>query len=92
MCGGVKAFHKGAEEVRSSFRSKVNAILARNLRYWRLDLGWTQDNLAYHSGVTAQTISHYECGQREPRVANLRCLADALGVSVDQLLSDEKYD
>ena len=51
---------------------------ATNLRRLRLKAAMTQAELGRKSGLGAAVISHYECGQREPNLANLRALQEAL--------------
>ena len=48
----------------------------------------TQAELAIMLGVTVMTISNYERGEREPSIDNLKKIADILGVTVDELISD----
>lgn len=50
----------------------------RNLRRLRLMAGMTQADLGNKSGLGAAVVSHYECGQREPNLASLRALQEAL--------------
>ena len=47
--------------------------------------GVTQSSLADKTGLTQSAISHYIRGDREPRGSNLVRIADALGVTVDEL-------
>lgn len=51
---------------------------ATNLRRLRQDAGITQAELAVVTGIHVAQISHYECSQREPSLANLRALQEAL--------------
>ena len=56
------------------------------LRSARERLGWGREDLAHHSGVSWAGITQIETGRRrDPRLATLLALADALGVSVDYL-------
>ncbi|WP_055585235.1 ATP-binding protein [Peterkaempfera griseoplana] len=48
------------------------------LRDCRLLAGWTQDELADRSGVSAHSISVLEAGRRLPRLSSVARLADAL--------------
>lgn len=56
------------------------------LREARERANLTQAELADRSGVPAAAISHFEGAKRKPSFANLRKLADALGVTIDFLL------
>ena len=48
--------------------------------------GLTQVALGQRAGMAPASISHFETGQRVPSLESLVRLADALGVSVDELL------
>jgi transcriptional regulator with XRE-family HTH domain len=50
--------------------------------------GWSQKKLAEESGVSRDSISNYETGQREAWPATSRRLADALGVEIADLLQE----
>jgi transcriptional regulator with XRE-family HTH domain len=46
----------------------------------------TQAELAEKVEVSATTISHWETGSKRPRASNIRKLAEALGVSPQDIL------
>ena len=52
----------------------------------------TQEELAERAGVPGgqSTIAHYECGRREPTVANLRRITWALDCGADYLLATRR--
>ncbi|MER5549824.1 tetratricopeptide repeat protein [Streptomyces sp. NPDC002589] len=50
------------------------------LRDCRLSVGWTQDELADRSGVSARSISALEAGRRQPRLSSVSRLAEALAL------------
>src|SRR5689334_14974452 len=51
------------------------------VRTHRRRLGWTQEDLAEHSGLTVRTIGKLEGGRiAAPRPATVRLLADAFGL------------
>lgn len=52
----------------------------------------TQEQLAQKSGVATITIRQYEAGKRQPRVEQLRAIADALGVLITQLVDFSDVD
>ena len=64
----------------------------RRLRVVRQARGWTLDDLAARSHLGASTISRIETGQRRLAVDQLATLARALGVTVDELLTDDDGD
>lgn len=55
----------------------------------RKQQGLTQQQLADKLNLSNKTISKWESGSGSPDIANLPILADALGVSVDELLRGE---
>lgn len=59
---------------------------AERLRSAREAKGLSQKDLADKAGFQPSAISHFENEGRSPSFANLRKLADALGVTVDYLL------
>ncbi|MER7842504.1 tetratricopeptide repeat protein [Kitasatospora sp. NPDC096077] len=59
------------------------AAFAALLRECRLAAGWSQDELADRSGVSARSISALEKGGRRPRMSSVLRLAEALGVDPD---------
>jgi transcriptional regulator with XRE-family HTH domain len=61
---------------------------AGNLRANRARSRMTQDQLAEASGVTAAAIRSYENALNVPSVENAAKLADALDVSLDQLVGE----
>ena len=60
-------------------------ILAKNLRKTRKGKGYTQAQLAEISGVTRKVIVHYENYVKKPVFENIRKIADALDISMDEL-------
>jgi transcriptional regulator with XRE-family HTH domain len=52
----------------------------------RLKLGILQQDLADRLGVSKQTVSHWETGQRNPEADTIKKLADIFNVSADYLL------
>ncbi|WP_444459861.1 helix-turn-helix transcriptional regulator [Rhodobacter capsulatus] len=55
------------------------------LRVYRDLRGLTQAALAEKSGVKRVTVAEIETGRKQGSIATLRALADALGVSLDDL-------
>lgn len=58
----------------------------KNVRRVREEKGWPQDELAVKAGLTRSYVSDLERGVRNPSVAALGQLADALGVEPWELL------
>lgn len=61
----------------------------KQLRKIRKERGLTQEQLARRSGIPRPNISKYEQGERDPHEATATKLADALGVTVDDLRADD---
>ena len=55
------------------------------LRVYRSMRGLTQAALAEKAGVNRVTVAEIETGRKQGSVATLRALADALGVTLDDL-------
>jgi transcriptional regulator with XRE-family HTH domain len=67
--------------------------LGRKIADARRRLGLTQGDLALRVGVTAQAVSKWEQGRSCPDIAILDEIADALGISLFELLGmDENGD
>lgn len=64
-------------------------IFSRNLRRLRLEKNMTQEQLANTLGVSAQTVSRWECGNTLPDVMLLPDIARLYGVTVDDLYREE---
>jgi transcriptional regulator with XRE-family HTH domain len=60
------------------------------LKKTRLDRGYSQRALAKRSGVSPATIYELEAGRRSANPSTLRKLADALDVSVGDLVNEER--
>lgn len=64
------------------------ALLARNARRIRRELGLSQEEVAFRAGLKRSYLSDLERGTRNPTVRALGRIADALGVHPSQLLED----
>lgn len=58
------------------------------LKQIRAEKGLTQEQVAERSGLSRSYICALDSGDREPSVAALRRLADALGVQPGELLTE----
>lgn len=68
-------------------RDPARTALARNMRRLRMERGMKQKDVALASGVTQSQISMIEGGRIPgPRAPTLKKIADAIGVTVDQLI------
>lgn len=63
----------------------------RTIRQLREARGWTQLDLANQLKVTPATVYNWERGRYEPSASKLRAIAQAFGVSMDDIaLVDEQ--
>jgi len=60
--------------------------LGRNLRELRQQKGWSQEQLAFESGLHRTYVSDLERGSRNPTISVVDKLAKALGASLGDLL------
>lgn len=63
-------------------------ILGKRIRELRLQSGRTQEALAHELGVSMMTVSRWERDQHKPSLNELGRLAEALGVTAADLLSE----
>ncbi len=61
----------------------------KTIKQLREAKGWTQVELANKLSVAPSTIYNWERGRFEPRLKQLRDLARALGVSMNDIASEE---
>lgn len=66
----------------------TNESFAKNLKAYRLMADLTQDDLARRVGIKRSALSNYELGRTEPSIQLLCQFANALGVSLDELISE----
>jgi len=61
------------------------------VRKLRLQRGWSQEQLATHSGLSIRTIQRIERGQK-PGLESLKALAAVFEISVDQLQQEQNMN
>lgn len=69
---------------------QLTQSLARNLKRWRGERGFTLDALAARAGVSRGMIIQIEQARTNPSVGTTVRLADALGVSISALLDYDR--
>jgi transcriptional regulator with XRE-family HTH domain len=62
--------------------------IGRRIRETRVKKGWQQSELAHRANLTASHMSHIETAQTKLALPTLVKIANALSVSVDDLLCD----
>lgn len=69
----------------------MSKVFAKNLKFYRTNLGITQEELARRAGVTRNAIANYESGRTEPNFEALCFFCTELGVDAEQLLTEQDY-
>jgi len=65
---------------------KTKSTIGKNIKKYREKLGISQDKLSKLAGITLHTITKIESvATPDPRIETVKKIADALGVSVDEL-------
>ena len=64
----------------------------KEIRKTRKKQGLSQEQLAKMSGLSRYTIMNFETGKRDPRIKDLRKIAKALNVSIEELISENETD
>lgn len=62
-------------------------MIGKNIKYYRLLKNMSLQNLADQVGLNKMAISNYENEKREPNYATCQKIADALGISLAQLIN-----
>ena len=58
------------------------------IRKYRLERGYTQQQLGEKSGRAESTIRRYEIGKLNPKLETIKKIANALGISVNELIDE----
>ena len=69
---------------------QLTQSLARNLKRWRAERGFTLDALAARAGVSRGMLIQIEQARTNPSVGTVVKIGDALGVSITTLLDFEQ--
>ena len=71
---------------------ELRGVLAKNVRAFRLQKHWSQENLAEESGLHRTYIGSVERMERNVTLSTLETLASALDVTVIELLTKHGID
>jgi len=67
--------------------SKQKSTIGDNIKKYRNKLGISQDVLSKRANLAFHTIAKIEAGSTpDPRIETVKKIADALGVSIDDLM------
>jgi transcriptional regulator with XRE-family HTH domain len=67
-------------------------LFGKRLIQLRKELGWSQEELAWESGLARSYVSGIERGLRNVSLLNICKLANTLGVQPSELLKFDKID
>ena len=67
----------------------MDKIFCTNLKNIRIEMGYTQKQVAEKLGVVESCYANWEQGRTEPNISTLRQLGEIFNVSVDYLLGRE---
>ena len=67
-------------------------MLGEKIKKYREEKKMNQMEVAEVLGMKPATISKYETGALEPNIESLKKLAELFGISVDELLKEDKFD
>ena len=70
----------------------MGSSVAHKIREFRNERGITQTELSQETHLSRNTIVNFETGKRDPRVKDLRKIAKALNVHVQELISDTEQE
>ncbi len=68
----------------------IRRQVGQNVKRIRKERGWSQEELAFESGLHRTYISGIERGARNPTILILARLAKTLRVAVDDLVKDRR--
>lgn len=64
----------------------MNNTLSQKIKYARKKNKITQTELSKRTNLSRNTIVNFETGKRNPRVRDLQKIANALNVSIEELI------
>ena len=70
--------------------TQILKTLGRRIAQLRKQKGMSQEDFADVSGKMINTISNIERGLSDPKVTTLMSISKALGISIDELFSENK--
>lgn len=76
---------------RKAARNAASRLFGDRVRKRRVELGFTQGQLADVAGVTQAAVSDWENGEASPSIHTIAGLAGALKVSVEWLALGERH-
>ncbi len=71
------------------FMKSLNVDFGKRLKSIRRSKGLTQSQLADMLNTSQRMIAHYENHDNRPRIDKIKAIADALHVSIEELVGDD---
>lgn len=69
---------------------EMNRNIGKNLKRWRIDSGYTLDQVAQMTGVSKSMIGQIERGDSSPTVTTLWKISNGLKISFSRLMAQEE--
>ena len=66
-------------------KEEIAIVIGENIKRYRLQNGWTQQELGAKIGISKNAIGNYEKGFRSPKKDTMFDLANAFNISIDDL-------
>lgn len=79
-------------DIVTSQRKGMHVLVGKNIKKFRESQKLTQDDLASKLHVTRQAISSWETEKTQPDIDSLQKIAEALGVSVEEIVYGTKRE
>jgi repressor LexA len=73
-------------------KEEIAIIIGENIKQYRLQNGWTQQELGAKIGISKNAIGNYEKGFRSPKKDTMFDLANAFNISIDDLFPPVQKD
>ena len=73
-------------------KEEIAIIIGENIKQYRLQNGWTQQELGAKIGISKNAIGNYEKGFRSPKKDTMFDLANVFNVSIDDLFPPIQKD
>ena len=73
-------------------KKEIAVVIGENIKRYRLQNGWTQQELGAKIGISKNAIGNYEKGFRSPKKDTMFDLANAFNISIDDLFPPIQND
>ena len=65
--------------------SEIARVVGQRIRYYRINLGWSQEKLAELSGCHPTYVGQLERGEKNATIESIERISSALSVSLSRL-------